>query len=186
MAKVGRAPEVEKFFESIQLAYYSFLATFLALYFIIKSIFAKYRPKCGHHSVIIVLLGILASFLIWTVVRSNYDLSHDKNEPLMSDLRFGADTFFFIVLPLIIFPSGYNMRRRKFFRNIKTICKFGFFSTFVGFTLNSGMAYYAQKLGLLTMWDVDQQKYVPLDISAYGIMSVCALLCSTDVTASIT
>lgn len=179
------AHDDQDLFDSIQLLFYSFLATFLALYFIIKSIFAKYRPGFGHYSGIIVLLGILASFLIWTIVKSNEDLSRDKDEPLMSDLRFGEDTFFLILLPLIIFPSGYNMRRRKFFRNIKTICKFGFFSTFVGFTLNSGMAYFAHKQNLLSMWDKEQQKYVPLDLNAYEIMSVCALLCSSDVTASI-
>ena len=129
--------------------FYVFLTIFLALYFIIKAAFAKYKPKFGHFNVIIVLLGIVASFSIRLIVKYNYDISHDSDEPLMSDLRFGEEAFFDVILPLIIFPSGYNMRRKKFFRNIKTIFKFGIFGTLIGFTINSFLAYYAFLNGFL-------------------------------------
>ena len=41
---------------------------FLGLYFIIESCYIKYRPIIGHTSGIIVLLGILLSFIIWTII----------------------------------------------------------------------------------------------------------------------
>lgn len=59
----------------------------------------------------------------------------------MKDLKFDEETFFDLILPLIIFPSGYNMRRKKFFKNIGTIMKFGFVGTIFCFSIYTGMVY---------------------------------------------
>ena len=54
---------------------------------------------------------------------------------------FNQDIFFDLILPLIVFPSGYNMRRKKFFGNIGTIMKFGFVGTIFCFIVYSAMTY---------------------------------------------
>ncbi len=58
---------------------------------------------------------------------------------VLDDLRFSESLFFNLILPLIVFPSGYNMRRKKFFKNIGTIMKFGFLGTIICFSLYTAM-----------------------------------------------
>jgi len=41
--------------------------------------------------------------------------------------------FFSLLLPLIIFATGFNMRRKKFFENIANISKLGLLGTFFTF-----------------------------------------------------
>ena len=57
--------------------------------------------------------------------------------------------YYDLILPLIIFPSGYNMRRKKFFANISTIMKFGFIGTLICFTYYTLMTLGVSNLGLL-------------------------------------
>jgi NhaP-type Na+/H+ or K+/H+ antiporter len=70
-------------------------------------------------------------------------------EDILVDLRFKESVFFDLILPLIIFPSGFNMRRKKFFNNISTILKFGFIGTLICFTYYTALTYGASKAGLL-------------------------------------
>jgi solute carrier family 9 (sodium/hydrogen exchanger), member 6/7 len=50
---------------------------------------------------------------------------------------FKQSIFFDFFLPPIIFNSGFNMRRKKFFMNIGNIMIFGLFVTLVCFTIYS-------------------------------------------------
>jgi len=103
----------------------------------------------------------------------------------MHDLQFDEKLFFDLALPLIIYPSGFNMRRKKFFRNIKTIMKFGFIGTLFCFAIYTAMTYGCFAAGLLKKWDDDTGAYVNLDLTMFEILSVCSLLCSSDVIAAI-
>ena len=71
----------------------------------------------------------------------------------MKDLQFSPELFFDLLLPLIIFPSGYNMRRKKFFKNIGTIMKFGFVGTLICFAVYTAMCFGASQAGWLTKAD---------------------------------
>ena len=102
----------------------------------------------------------------------------------MEDLRFEQEVFFDLILPLIIFPSGYNMRRKKFFRNIGTIMKFGFIGTIFCFAIYTALCYGALQAGWLTKADENGNQQ-PLDMGMFEVLSVCALLCSSDVIAAI-
>ena len=73
----------------------------------------------------------------------------------MHDLQFDEKLFFDLALPLIIYPSGFNMRRKKFFRNIGTIMKFGFIGTIFCFAIYTAMCYGALQAGWLTKADKD-------------------------------
>lgn len=103
----------------------------------------------------------------------------------MNDLRFDEGVFFELILPLIIFPSGYNMRRKKFFKNIGTIMKFGFIGTLFCFAFYTALVYGALTAGLLNKWDNKTNEYVPLTMGIFEILSICSLLCSSDVIAAI-
>jgi len=130
-----------------------------------------------------VLLGILASFIIWSQVNA-FNETADK-AVVIANLRFDPKLFFHLILPTIIFPSGYNMRRKKFFRNIKTIFKFGFVGTAICFCLYTTLLSYADKYDMLVKWDVQTQSYVSLAFNNFEILSISALLCSSDVISTI-
>jgi NhaP-type Na+/H+ or K+/H+ antiporter len=55
--------------------------------------------------------------------------------------------FMIVLLPPIIFESGYNMRQQPFIRNIGTILLYSFFGTFVAILSSSTMFYLAGWLG---------------------------------------
>ena len=102
-----------------------FLATFLALFFVVESWFEQNKPRFGHTSAVIVMIGIAFSSIIWNISNK---FTEDLNltpgqkdaakEELGDKLNFGYHFFFALILPLIVFPSGFNMRRKKFFKNI--------------------------------------------------------------------
>jgi NhaP-type Na+/H+ or K+/H+ antiporter len=81
-------------------------------------------------------MGILISYGIYKTAESN-----SSEKMVLDDLRFSEGLFFNLILPLIVFPSGYNMRRKKFFKNIGTIMKFGFLGTIICFSLYTAMLY---------------------------------------------
>ena len=127
----------------------------MGIYFILESSFMKYRPLMGHASGIVVGLGILVSFFVWLKIHNwNQDPDHqEKKNLIIGDLQFNPETFFHFLLPLIIFPSGYNMRRKKFFKNFKTIIWFGFCGSFLCFLFYYAMLYFSNSHKLLLKWD---------------------------------
>lgn len=75
-----------------------------------------------HESGLCILLGMLLSgMFIWTS-------SHTPS-------KFEASLFFQFMLPFLVFGVGYNMKRRRFFRNIGPIVLNGVAGTFINFTL---------------------------------------------------
>ena len=118
--------------DQVQYAFICFLLVFLALFFFVEACIAKNAPPIGHTTGVIVMLGIAMSALVRLLAKSEEDY-----QQLMKDVAFSDSLFFYLILPLIIFPSGYNMRRKKFFANIGTIMKFGFLGTIICFTVYS-------------------------------------------------
>ena len=114
--------------------FYMILMGFLSLYFFIEAYFEKRKPKIGHTTGVIVILGILTSLIMHLFTRKD-------PEVLMHYVKFDEESFFDLILPIIVYPSGYNMRRKKFFSNIGTILKFGFVATIVCFATYSGLLY---------------------------------------------
>jgi sodium/hydrogen exchanger-like protein 6/7 len=109
------------------------LMVILFLKFMVEAWFSKVNPAFGHNTGIIVLIGMGCSFAI-------YRMAGD-NPAILSELQFSEKLFFDIILPTIVFPSGFNMRRKKFFRNIKTIMKFGFIATLFCFAIYAAGLY---------------------------------------------
>lgn len=68
----------------------------------------KKKPPIFHETGIIIIIGIIIGVIIKKVKPEFVD--REK-----SLLLFPKSLFFEILLPLIIFSSGYNMKRKKFF-----------------------------------------------------------------------
>ena len=64
------------------------------------------------------MFGIAISFTVNAV-----------SDQAKSFLVWNNDLFFTLLLPLIIFTTGYNIRRRKFFENFANITKLGLIGT---------------------------------------------------------
>ncbi len=86
-------------------------------------------------------------------------------------------------LPPIIFASGFNMRRRRFFDNIGYIMLFGIFGTLFTFFVFTGLTYGIMQSGVLTMYT--STGWQPLQLSLKECFVVSSLLCSSDVIAAI-
>lgn len=97
-------------------------------------------------------VGILLSWIIYSIKTSSNPDAEEEGGFVLADAGFNENIFFDIVLPLIVFPSGFNMRRKKFFKNIGTIMKLGFVATLLCCTVYSAMMYAALKLGWMNRY----------------------------------
>lgn len=85
----------------------------------------------GHETGFAILVGFLISLIAWFT----------GIEELNDDLKFNGTIFFYICLPPIIFASGFNMRRKRFFENIGYIMIFGIFGTIITFIVFSAITW---------------------------------------------
>ena len=96
------------------------------------------------------------------------------------------------MLPLIIFTTGYNIRRRKFFANIANISKFGVLGTILTFIFLSGFTFM-----LFQFTTITKCKYINNDgqmeasclnwtLDVYSIFYMCAILTGSDIIAFVT
>jgi sodium/hydrogen exchanger-like protein 6/7/sodium/hydrogen exchanger 8 len=100
-------------------------------------------------------------------------------------MTFDETFFFYFCLPPIIFASGYNMKRRKFFENFKNILLFGLFGTVLQFALFTLFTWIIMNVGVMTKYNPETDVYEEFELSMTEIMLMCSLLCCTDVVAAI-
>jgi len=112
-------------------------------FFLMESTFHKYHPKFGHETGITILAGIIFSVIFF--------YAHGENKKDFDEWQFRPSVFFNLILPPIIFNSGYNMKQRKFFANIGNIMITGLCVTFVCFGIYSACTYWVLKYGNVTM-----------------------------------
>eukprot|EP01091_Cochliopodium_minus_P003673 TRINITY_DN13647_c0_g1_i1.p1 TRINITY_DN13647_c0_g1~~TRINITY_DN13647_c0_g1_i1.p1 ORF type:complete len:611 (-),score=133.86 TRINITY_DN13647_c0_g1_i1:204-1895(-) len=110
--------EEEKGSLSLLLIIFMLIGCFLIAYLIRQSGFLYLHESCTT-----IAFGCIIGFIVR--VFSTID-------KLKSLITFDERTFFIFLLPQIIFESGYNMNRKKFFENIGSIAVFAF----IGTTLN--------------------------------------------------
>ena len=58
-----------------------------------------------------------------------------------------VNLFMILLLPPIIFESGYNMQKKPFFRNVGTVLAYSFMGTFIAIIFSSLMFYFCGQLG---------------------------------------
>ena len=100
----------------------------LILYVFIGSWMEKKKFVVCHETGVIIFIGIILSIFLEF---------YDKDTAAF--IGFNNTVFFDVLLPLIIFATGYNMRRKNFFDNIVNINKFGILGTILTFGFYSGL-----------------------------------------------
>ena len=88
---------------------------------------------------------------------------------------FEAPIFFQFMLPFLIFGVGYNMKRRRFFRNIGHIISNGLFGTIISFIILSLFAWLFSDMGAIRGSDG-----VTRYISLKDALAIGGVLSSTD------
>ena len=86
----------------------------------------KKQFRFGHETGVVIIFGLAVSFTIKAM-----------EEEFVPYLEFQKDLFFEVLLPLIIFATGFNLRRQQFFQNFSNISKFGLVGTFITFIIYS-------------------------------------------------
>jgi len=99
----------------------------LFFYMFIGSVIEKYHWPVGHEASLVIIFGMVIS----------YGALNSGHGELSTMLSFNDNLFFYFCLPPIVFASGYNMKRKKFFENFTNILLFGLVGTVVQFTLFS-------------------------------------------------
>ena len=100
----------------------------LMIFMLFEAYKHKSGLKFGHEASLVCVIGVAISALYM-----NYG-----SKEFASIMEFDDDLFFYFVLPPIVFASGFNMYRQKFFSNIKNILLFGLLGTFVTFATFTG------------------------------------------------
>lgn len=101
----------------------------------------------GHESGAVILIGMAISM-------TSMASGHDEFNHMMT---FDENFFFYFCLPPIVFASGYNMKRRMFFKNITNILILGLFNTILQFTLFSVFTYIFVEFGTMTKFDPETE-----------------------------
>ena len=151
----------------------------LMVYMLFEASKHKYGLVFGHEASLVCLTGLAVSAVAqWLGVAEFHNL-----------MKFNDDLFFYFVLPPIVFASGFNMYRKKFFANIKNIVLFGVIGTFIAFASFSGMTIlYCNAFGLKQYtWDEERNAWLEttLNLQTVEILLMCSLLCSSDVIAAV-
>ena len=103
----------------------------LAIYVIVGSFMEHKHFIIGHETGVAIITGLIVSSITYA---TGY---HD----LTVNLHFNEEIFFYLCLPPIIFASGFNMRRKRFFENIGYIMLFGLLGTIFTFVMFSALTY---------------------------------------------
>jgi NhaP-type Na+/H+ or K+/H+ antiporter len=105
---------------------------------------------------------------------------------IVKHLEFNTQMFFDVFLPLIIFATGFNMRREKFFENIVNIAKFGLLGTLLTFIFYSTFAYLAlDYLNFTVITPITGEEKL-FKLEWYEVLFICSIFCSSDIIAAVT
>lgn len=105
----------------------------IVIHILIKTEF-HYLPE----SIAVIFLGSIIGFLFQ--ILSHWNIADWTNEE-----TFSPTMFFLVLLPPIIFESGYSMHKGNFFENIGSICVFAIFGTAISaFVMGSGIYVFGQ------------------------------------------
>ncbi|CAG9322989.1 unnamed protein product [Blepharisma stoltei] len=138
-----------------------FCLVLITLSMILSVYLPKFKINYLHESSIIILIGIGLGAIMDS---AGHTLS-----------KFSSDIFFDFILPLLILAAGFNMKRRRFFRNIGPIFLFGVIGTFVCFILIAAMSY------VLSEWGIINNSGPTTYLSPSEVLALGAVLSSSDV-----
>lgn len=135
----------------------------------------KHELAFGHEASLVTLLGF---FISWCFMKAG-------TADFAQMFQFQDDLFFYFVLPPIIFASGFNMQRKKFFQNFTNIILLGLVGTIIAFTTFSALTILFRNLMTINQYDGATGEWSTLNLTDIEILIMCSLLCSTDVIAAV-
>ena len=95
--------------------------------------FGHFLKRSGHKYLQEAGLTVLIGMICGAILKYALDV-----ETYMSDLSAHfSQIFLILLLPPIIFESGYNMKKKPFFKNIGTVMLFSFLGTFIALITSS-------------------------------------------------
>ncbi|XP_032222546.2 sodium/hydrogen exchanger 8-like [Nematostella vectensis] len=141
----------------------------LLTHFLIKTKF-HYLPE----SVAVVFLGALIGLVMKT-------LRHFSLGDWQREEHFNPTAFFLILLPPIIFESGYSLHKGNFFANIGSILVFAVFGTAVSAIVIGGGIYLLGKGGVAYQLDLRESFAFGSLISAVDPVATLAIFHALDV-----
>ncbi|KAL9974082.1 hypothetical protein ACROYT_G011081 [Oculina patagonica] len=141
----------------------------LLIHFLLKTKF-HYLPE----SVAVVFLGALVGLVIKA-------LSHFALGDWRKEEHFNPTAFFLILLPPIIFESGYSLHKGNFFANIGSIIVFAIFGTAVSAIVIGGGIYLLGKGGVAFQLDLRESFAFGSLISAVDPVATLAIFHCLDV-----
>ena len=106
--------------------------------------------RFGHETGVIILVGIIFS--------SSLYFAYGEALPI----KYSEHFLFDYALPLILFSEGYNMKRRRFFKNINNASLFGILGTAANWAITAGF------LMLIFNYDHENETYRSLPLSFYN------------------
>ncbi|XP_020614888.1 sodium/hydrogen exchanger 8-like [Orbicella faveolata] len=168
--EVPEPPEVEQ--HSSMTIFFILLVValcILLIHFLLKTKF-HYLPE----SVAVVFLGALVGMVIKA-------LSHFALGDWRKEEHFNPTAFFLILLPPIIFESGYSLHKGNFFANIGSIIVFAIFGTAVSAIVIGGGIYLLGKGGVAFQLDLRESFAFGSLISAVDPVATLAIFHALDV-----
>lgn len=171
--------------ESPRLIFFLIMFGFLVFFFVVGALIEKFKPKLGHETAATIVLGVVFSVTFYYL--------HGVDAQDYEIYNFKPNVFFEFILPPIIFNSGFNMKRKKFFANLGNILITGLGVTFVCFGLYSAGTYYVVKYMDLTMTRYTNvldplappTETVNIELPFMSLLLFTSLLCSSDVVAAV-
>ncbi|CDW76774.1 sodium hydrogen exchanger [Stylonychia lemnae] len=120
---------------------------------------------------------IFCALLTLSYTLTSHFLSHSK--VLHESIQFSERSFFYVILPPIIFAAGYTLKRKNFVKNIAYILTLGVIGTIITMIVQSTILIYAnqmifgqdafiQPLELLLLTLISEDKYQTLNSVLFG------------------
>ncbi|KNC47072.1 sodium/hydrogen exchanger 6 [Thecamonas trahens ATCC 50062] len=158
--------ELDSFFLELFLMFAILVILILFAYFL-----RHHQVRVLHETGVAVVLGAVIGKIIRLAA---------PEDQLTSFVSFSSRTFYVAALPPIIFNSGYNMKRRRFFTNLSPILTYAFCGTILAFAATSLAMIALGSLGLHSWSNVECFIFGSL-ISATDPVSTLAIMESTPV-----
>ena len=147
--------------------------TLMFLVIILGATIKHYNITWLHQSGAALLLGTIVGFVVWYVRRDPMYQDNGTGESqrmtsFVEWIMFDTEFFFLVLLPPVIFESGYTLNPETLFRNFDAISVFAFLGTFVSTLVVGFIMYGAGMAGLA-------YRYTLRDAMLFG-----SLISSTD------
>ena len=131
----------------------------------------KSKHKYLQESGLTVMIGVAAGLLLKVLNVEDY-MTNLSN-------HFG-NLFMILLLPPIIFESGYNMQKNHFFKNIGSVLAYSFLGTFIAIFTSSALFYYVGQTELSPEFTWKEAFAFGSLISATDPVSVLAIFKEMD------